>query len=1086
MVYMRKLLRNVLPVLLAMCLILSAFPVVSAAAAKALHTGNDRVLANELPIVPPDAGDAAYSVEYYQQNIEGEDYTLVATEKLTAKAGDSVEPEQKDYEGFALNEEKSDLTGTVAADGKTVLKLYYDREIFTVTWKIGADATKETYRYMAAPVFKGSTDRADGEHGSNFVFLGWDKELAPVTRNITYRALYRVDCEAFIVNEDSWATLQLALEHAKSGDTVRIEKDLTISENLTVPAGVTLLLPCMDNDKGYIKRTMVGQSDSYLMNPNGTDGSGQGVGPNAKVYRTVTVAENAALTVCGSLMVNAVTGRKATANSDQDVTGGFAVLMLNGKITVEDGGQLDAFGYVRGSGLVTVKKGGTAGDLFIVRHWRGGTHAANMYNANIYPMNESDCHNIEATLRIESGGTLEGIVKMYASGSFYYTRFPQVDNSNGLIRITNQSGSLVRTFKDGRERYEIVGGADFSNSTLTAIGVTLSTGDYIYPIDGDIDLVLNAGEYRFVNSFKFLPGATMKANYGAKLSVEEGKTVVFYQEFDNGEFTDSTRYPERDPAQLRIAEGASFTNKGTFAGDIYTESAEILIGAAPCWETVTYEAKCLTGNTPPEVYTIALEHKLSITRPHHNWKFGEDKSIVWYGGAADYSAVDAAITMIPDDLSIYTDESVQALLDAVNAVRRDLLEEEQAQVDAWAEAINAALNALVPKEGEPADYSAVDTALALVPSDLSLYTDASREALENAIKAVKKGLTKEEQAQVDAWAKAITDAVAALVYKPADYSRVEAAKLMVPSDLSLYTDESVKRLNDALNAVQNDVLINEQAQVDAWANAIIEAISALTMKPADYSKLNAAIESIPEDLSAYSTGSVNALRAVMEEIENDLLINEQAQVDAWTDALLAAINGLTKKCDGGKDCPGKKFTDMPPANHWAHEGIDFALTHGLFEGMSETIFAPNGKMTRAMLVTVLWRLAGKPIEGKLTFGDVEIDAWYTDAVKWATKNGIVNGVSYGVFAPNDLVTREQLAAILYRYAGEPEGAADLSSFADQNKVGSWAKDAICWANSAGIVQGARDSAGRLWLNPQNSATRAEVAAMIMRFAVQYT
>lgn len=1058
MIYMRNLFRCVLSVLLALCLLLSVVPAASFA----------------------EEGGAAYRVEHYQQKLEGDDYVLADTVDLTGPAGAPVEAEQKEYEGFTLNAEKSELTGTLAADGSTVLKLYYDRNLYTVTWKIGYNETKETYRYMATPVFTGSTDRADGEHGSHFVFLGWDKELAPVTRNVTYRALYDVDCEAFIVREDSWATLALALEHAKSGDTVRVEKDLTISEDLVVPAGVTLLLPCMDNDKGYIKRSVLGAS--YMMNPDGTDGSGQGVGPNAKLYRTVTVAENATLTVYGSVMVNAVTGRKATANSDQDVTGGFAVLVLNGRVNVENGGHLDAFGYVRGSGLLTVKNGGTAGDLFIVRHWRGGTHAFNMYNENIYPMNESDCHNIEAALRIESGGSLEGIVKMYATGSYYYTRFPQVDNSNGLIRLTSQSSSLIRTYADGRVHYEIVGGADFAKSTLTAIGVTLSTGDYIYPIDGDIDLVLNAGVYRFVNSFKFLPGATMKVNYGAKLSVEEERTVVFYQVFDNGDFTDSSRYPERGPAQLRIAEGASFTNKGTFAGDIYTDSADILIGASPVWEAVTYEAKCMTGSTPPEVFTLALEHKLSITRPHHSWKFGEDKSIVWYGGAADYSAVEAAIAMIPEDLSLYTDESVQALYDAVNAVQYGLLEEEQAQVDAWAKAINDALAALTPKEGKPADYSAVNAALAQVPSDLSLYTEESRAALENAIKAVRYGLTEEEQAVVDAFAKAITDAIAALQYKPADYSRVEAARLMVPSDLSLYTAESVKRLSDALNAVEEGVLINEQAKVDAWANAIVEAIAALTLKPADYSKVEAAIASVPVDLSDYTAESVKALNAALAAVKEDLLINEQAQVDAWADAITAAVNALVKRCDGGKDCPGKQFTDMPPADNWAHEGIDYAISHGLFNGMSETIFAPNGKMTRAMLVTVLWRLAGKPIEGRLTFGDVQEGMWYTDAIKWASKNGIVNGVAYGIFAPDEFVTREQLAAILYRYAGEPEVSGDLSGFSDLNKVGAWAKNAFCWANSAGIVQGARDSAGRLWLNPQSNATRAEVATMIMRFA----
>lgn len=1077
---MRNLLRKVLPILLALCLLLSAFSAVAAAPA----------VLNELPIVPPDGGDAVYHVEHYQQDTEGDGYTLAETDELTGKAGDPANAEQKEYEGFTLNAEKSELTGTIAADGSTRLKLYYDRELFTVTWKIGSEETKETYRYEAVPSFKGSTDRADGEHGSNFVFLGWDKELVPVTKNVTYRAVYDVDCEAFIVGGDSWATLRGALENAQSGDTVRIEKDLTISEDLQVPAGVTLLLPCMDNDKGYIKRSQFGST--YLMNPNGTDTSGQGVGANATLYRTVTVAEGTTLSVYGSLMVNAVTGRKATANSDQDVTGGYAVLELNGKVTVENGGHLDAFGYVRGYGLITAKKGGTVGDLYIVRHWRGGSQAMSMYNAGIYPMNETDCHNIVTALRIENGAVLEGIVKMYAQGTYYYTRFPQVDNNNGLIRLTDPASVLVRTYADGREHYDIIGGADFVKSSMTVIGTTLSTGDYIYPIDGDIDYVLNAGEYHVRNDFKFLPGATMKVNNGALLTVDEGKTLVFYREFDNGDFSKTTAYPDRPAALLSLAEGATFTNAGTFAGDIYTESPDVLIGANPVWEATTYEAKCNAGSLSQDKYTLAIEHVLSITRPHHTWKFGEDKSIVWCGGPADYSAVEAAIAMVPEDLSIYTDESVQALLDALAAVEEGLLEEEQARVDAWAAAINAALAALVPKEGKLADYSAVDAALTLAAQiDLNLYTDASRQALEDAIKAVRRGLLEDEQATVDAWAKAIRDAIAALVYKPADYSRVEAAKLLLPDDLSLYTDESVKALNDALDAVVDGVLITEQATVDAWANAILDAIAGLTLKPADYSELDALLDAVPDDLSQYSTESVFALKEVLAAINHDALITDQAQVDAWAEALAAALDGLEKKCDGGKDCPGKQFKDMPPADNWAHEGIDFVISQGLFNGMSETTFAPNGKMTRAMLVTVLWRLAGKPIEGKLIFGDVKEGTWYTDAVKWAAKNDIVNGIKYGVFAPDMLVTREQLATILYRYAtyrygSEPEGSADLSGFADHAKVGSWAKDAVSWANSAGIIQGSRDSAGRLWIYPQNSATRAEVAAMIMRFVVSYS
>ncbi|MBQ4565621.1 MAG: S-layer homology domain-containing protein, partial [Oscillospiraceae bacterium] len=120
-------------------------------------------------------------------------------------------------------------------------------------------------------------------------------------------------------------------------------------------------------------------------------------------------------------------------------------------------------------------------------------------------------------------------------------------------------------------------------------------------------------------------------------------------------------------------------------------------------------------------------------------------------------------------------------------------------------------------------------------------------------------------------------------------------------------------------------------------------------------------------------------------------------------------------CDGGSSCPGRGFTDMPPAGVWSHAGIDYAISHGLMNGMSNTTFEPDGTMTRAMLVTVLWRYAGQPAEGTNSFTDVPSNVWYTQAVAWAAENGIVTGIGGGRFDPDGQITREQLAVILYRY-----------------------------------------------------------------------
>ncbi len=173
-----------------------------------------------------------------------------------------------------------------------------------------------------------------------------------------------------------------------------------------------------------------------------------------------------------------------------------------------------------------------------------------------------------------------------------------------------------------------------------------------------------------------------------------------------------------------------------------------------------------------------------------------------------------------------------------------------------------------------------------------------------------------------------------------------------------------------------------------------------------------------------------------------------------------------------------EFEDV--GDSWYTEYVDFVSSHGLFIGVSETEFAPQANMTRAMLVTVLFRLEDEP-EGftGLKFGDVKDDSWYTDAVAWASELGLVNGTDRG-FEPNANISREQIATILYRYVQYVEldtGAkGDVTKFNDGSEVSSWASDAMAWAVGAGLFEG--DGTGRL--NPKGDATRAEVSALMIR------
>ena len=153
-------------------------------------------------------------------------------------------------------------------------------------------------------------------------------------------------------------------------------------------------------------------------------------------------------------------------------------------------------------------------------------------------------------------------------------------------------------------------------------------------------------------------------------------------------------------------------------------------------------------------------------------------------------------------------------------------------------------------------------------------------------------------------------------------------------------------------------------------------------------------------------------------------------------------------------------------------------------GTGTNTFEPESTMTRAMLVTVLWRYANAPKPGANPFTDVPNGKWYTDAVAWAADNGVVNGVGDGKFEPDGSVTREQMATILYRYAQkvgiDTSKHTELSAFPDANRVSAYARAPMQWIVAEGVIGGSREN-GQDWLNPQGNATRAEVATILMRF-----
>lgn len=180
-----------------------------------------------------------------------------------------------------------------------------------------------------------------------------------------------------------------------------------------------------------------------------------------------------------------------------------------------------------------------------------------------------------------------------------------------------------------------------------------------------------------------------------------------------------------------------------------------------------------------------------------------------------------------------------------------------------------------------------------------------------------------------------------------------------------------------------------------------------------------------------------------------------------------------------------KYTSVPfndvSYGDWYYNAVQFVYSRGIMDGVDYYKFAPNGTITRGMILTMLWRMAGEPFEMPVTsFTDVEIGRYYTTAVAWACRNGIADGMGETKFGPNDAITREELVTLLYRYAqyfGHSCIGTSIEGFADAGSVSSYAYNAMCWAYKAGVVTGTTGSR----LNPQGTASRAEAAQMIMSF-----
>ena len=378
---------------------------------------------------------------------------------------------------------------------------------------------------------------------------------------------------------------------------------------------------------------------------------------------------------------------------------------------------------------------------------------------------------------------------------------------------------------------------------------------------------------------------------------------------------------------------------------------------------------------------------------------------------------------------------------------------------AAAEAAKARAEEAQKKAEEAAASSAEDKEAA---ERAKVEAEAAKKAAEDAQKAA-------EEAK----------AAAELALEAAKKSEVEAAASAAEAaEYARQMAETYQKVVE-IKAELIDYLAEAQAaaeKAEAERKAAEEARKAAEEAALAASKYAASFE-LAQLLHESETLTGHAREDYAKVIEDAKAAIEAAKTPEEVTAVLNAAREALKTAG----CPSTNFTDVEE-NGWYHTGVDFMVKNGFMNGVADDAFDVDGNLTRAQLVTILYRIAGEP-ESTATnpFADVADGQWYTNAVIWAAENGIVKGVNTTTFAPNDQITREQIATILFRYAKAEKVEGKLAGFPDAEKVSDYAADAMAWAVEQGLINGISESDGKTYLAPQETATRAQIAVILMRY-----
>ena len=586
---------------------------------------------------------------------------------------------------------------------------------------------------------------------------------------------------------------------------------------------------------------------------------------------------------------------------------------------------------------------------------------------------------------------------------------------------------------------------------IDAIGeVTVDSGDAITAAREAYDALTDAQKELVENYEKLLAAEelykelTTTAAQVAQKAAEEAKQAQ--EEAEAAQKAAEEAAEAAKAAQEAAEAAAAKAGENNAAAEEARKAAETAQAAAEAAQAKAEEAqkKAEEAKTGAEAARKAAEENNAAAAAEAAKAVSEALKAAEEAGRSAQSATQAAQSAAQAAESMLKAQEAQAAAEAAQAA---------------AEAAQAKAEEAQKKAEEAAASSAEDKAAAEKAAE---EAKAAKQAAEDAKTAAEDAKAAAELA-LEAAKKSEVEAAASAA-EAAEYARQMAETYQKVVEIKA---ELINYLAEAQAAAE---------KAEAERKAAEEARKAAEEAALAASKYTATFE-LAQLLHESETLTGHAREDYARVIEDAKAAIEAAKTPEEVDEILAAAREALKTAG----CPSTNFTDVEE-NGWYHTGVDFMVKNGFMNGVADDAFDVDGNLTRAQLVTILYRIAGEP-ESTATnpFADVADGQWYTNAVIWAAENGIVKGVNTTTFAPNDQITREQIATILFRYAKAEKVEGKLAGFPDAEKVSDYAADAMAWAVEQGLINGISESDGKTYLAPQETATRAQIAVILMRY-----